>query len=154
MPAQWALHILWDRPHISLVLAQEVPHRRFGSARTLGEGEVVLIGNLGERVEGTLDLRGETTLSEVAAIISQCRCYIGIDSGPMWIAGSLQVPTVGVYGTDYLPACEAIFPHNPNAVYLKAEGSPKQVTAQAALNALSALELRREYGTGVEEGVA
>ncbi|MCX6380319.1 MAG: glycosyltransferase family 9 protein [Armatimonadetes bacterium] len=119
---------------------------------TLGENEVALIGNPGAPVEGVLDLRGETTLVETAKVISECRCYIGIDSGPMWIAGSLGVPAVGLYGTEYIPAYDAIYPCNPNAVYLQAEGSVCQITAQAVLNALYALELRREHGTGITEG--
>ena len=69
-----------------------------------------------------MDLRGKTTLAEAAVIIKAAKCYVGIDSGLMWIAGSLQVPTVGLYGTSYLPAYRAIYPENPQAVYLQAEG--------------------------------
>jgi ADP-heptose:LPS heptosyltransferase len=85
-------------------------------------------------VPGVLDLRGRTTLAEAAAVIRDCRVYVGIDSGLMWIAGSLQAPVVGLYGTSYISAYEAIQPVNPRAVYLQAEGglgsiSPEEVTA-------------------------
>jgi ADP-heptose:LPS heptosyltransferase len=75
-----------------------------------------------------LDLRGRTTLAEAAAIIRECRCYVGVDSGLMWVAGSQQVPTVGLYGTSYTPAYDAIQPANPNATYLQAEGGLERIT--------------------------
>jgi ADP-heptose:LPS heptosyltransferase len=88
---------------------------------------VVLVGSGGPFVAGVLDLRGKTTLAQAAEIIRLCRCYVGIDSGLMWIAGSLLVPTVGLYGTDYIAAYEQIQPCNPNAVYLQAEGSLERI---------------------------
>jgi hypothetical protein len=97
--------------------------------RRVGAEAVVLLGNPGPEIAGTLDLRGKTTLSEAAAIISQCRCYVGIDSGLMWIAGSLQVPSIGIYGTTYAPAYGSIQPFNPRAVYLQAEGPPSLISA-------------------------
>src|SRR5205807_9035599 len=92
-------------------------------AREVGPEQLVLLGNPGPSVPGALDLRGQTTLAQAAAIIAACRCYLGIDSGLIWIAGSLQVPTVGLYGTSYLPAYHRIQPVNPRATYLQAEGS-------------------------------
>jgi ADP-heptose:LPS heptosyltransferase len=90
--------------------------------RAVAPEQVVLLGGPGPTVPGTLDLRGRTTLSQAAAIIQKARCYVGIDSGLMCIAGSLHVPTVGLYGTSYIPAYGAIQPQNPRAVYLQAEG--------------------------------
>jgi heptosyltransferase-2 len=84
-------------------------------------------------VPGALDLRGRTTLAQAAAIIGAARCYVGIDSGLIWIAGSLQVPAVGLYGTSYIPAYEAIQPHNPQATYLQAEGSPAALPPELVL---------------------
>ncbi len=104
--------------------------------RMVGADEVVLVGRPGEPVPGAVDLRGQTTLAELAAVIRDSACYIGIDSGPMWIAGSLQVRTVGLYGTEYIPAYEAIQPLNPHASYLQAEGSVRQITAAAVFDAV------------------
>jgi ADP-heptose:LPS heptosyltransferase len=96
----------------------------------IGPERVVLLGNPGPSIGGTLDLRGRTTLSEAASVIHAAACYVGIDSGLMWIAGSLQTPTVGLYGTSYLPAYEAIQPANENATYLQAEGSLGSISAE------------------------
>lgn len=99
--------------------------------RRQAPGEVVLIGGPGPEFPGVVDLRGRTTLAEAAAVIAACRCYVGIDSGPMWLAGSLKVPVVGLYGTTYVPAYAQIQPHNPRAAYLQAEGGLERIPAEA-----------------------
>ncbi len=102
----------------------------------LGPEKVVLLGNPGPTVERVLDLRGKTTLAQAAAIIRDSECYVGIDSGLMWIAGSLQVPAVGLYGTTWIRAYGAIHPKNPNATYLQAEGSLDSITPEAVERAV------------------
>src|SRR5262245_59752710 len=84
-------------------------------------------------VPGAFDVRGQTTLAQAAAIIASCRCYVGIDSGLMWIAGSLRVSAVGLYGTTYIPAYSAIQPVNPRAIYLVAEGTLDGIPPERAL---------------------
>jgi ADP-heptose:LPS heptosyltransferase len=102
----------------------------------LGAHMFVLLGNPGPEIPGVLDLRGRTTLAEAAATIRASRCYVGIDSGLMWIAGSLQVSVVGLYGTDYIPNCKAIQPDNPRAVYLQADGAVDGISVDAVAGAL------------------
>ncbi len=116
--------------------------------RNLGEGEVVLVGQSGPPVSGAIDLRGQTTLAQAAAVIGACRCYIGIDSGLMWIAGSLQVPVVGLYGTSYIPAYEAIYTLNPNALYLQAEGDLDALTCGRVQYALASVLNREPVSRG------
>jgi hypothetical protein len=99
-------------------------------------GDVVLLGHPGPEVPGALDLRGRTTLAQAAAVIRDCRAYVGIDSGLLWIAGSLQVPVVGIYGTAYIPNPAAIQPHNPHAVYLECDGPAAGVPTDDVLSAL------------------
>ena len=86
---------------------------------------------------GVVDLRGRTTLAEAAAIIRACGVYVGIDSGLMWIASSLQVPVIGLYGTSYIPAYGAIRPVNPNARYLQTAGGLGGISVQHVLIAIS-----------------
>lgn len=114
--------------------------------RRLGEGRVALIGHPGPEVEGAMDLRGQTTLAQTAAVIAGCGCYVGIESGPMAIAGSLQVPTVGLYGTAYVPAYEAVYPVNPNAIYLQAEGGLENIGVERVGKALEHALSRRRQG--------
>ncbi|MBM3457838.1 MAG: glycosyltransferase family 9 protein, partial [Armatimonadetes bacterium] len=99
---------------------------------------VIAIGGPGPELPRAVDLRGRTTLAEAAALIRGCRGYVGIDSGLMWIAASLQAPVVGLYGTAYLPNCSAVQPHNPQARYLHTEGLLDSLTPEAVLAAARA----------------
>lgn len=104
---------------------------------SLPEGETLLLGgSAADVVPSAIDLRGKTTLAEAARIIEASRCYIGIDSGLMWIAASLQVPVIGIYGTSYIPNAAAVQPHNPNARYFTVEGPAAGLPAGAVADAL------------------
>jgi len=69
---------------------------------------VVLLGAPGERGlcedvartagAGVTSLAGETTLGEMAAVISAARFFVGNDSGPTHMAMALEVPTVALFG--------------------------------------------------------
>ena len=68
---------------------------------------VVLIGSDGERAlgeeiaklaPGAIDLAGETTLSELAALIRRATICVANNSGPMHLAVALDRPVVSVFG--------------------------------------------------------
>jgi len=118
-------------------------------AKAVGPENIVLLGNPGPDVAGAIDLRGKTTLAEAAATIQSCKCYVGIDSGLMWIAGSLQVPVVGLYGTSYIPAYQNIQPVNPNAVYLQTEGTLDGIIPGQAKEALCQAEEKYQLRVSV-----
>ena len=105
--------------------------------RSLGLDQAVLLGHSGPSLPGVLDLRGRTTLAQAAAILASARAFVGIDSGPMWMAGSLQVPTVGLYGTSYIPAYQSLLPANPRAVYIQAEGVLDTISPEIVLETLN-----------------
>ena len=46
----------------------------------------------------TVNLAGKTTLREMAAILKQCKLFIGNDSGPLHVATAAGIPVVGFYG--------------------------------------------------------
>jgi len=46
-----------------------------------------------------INLAGVTSLTETIYIISQCRLFLSNDSGLMHVAGSLNIPTVAVFGS-------------------------------------------------------
>jgi ADP-heptose:LPS heptosyltransferase len=127
--------VLHNDPSIDATKAWPWPALRELVA-AIGLDQVVLLGNPGHDVPGVVDMRGQTTLAEAAAIIQASRCFVGIDSGLMWIAGSLQAPTVGLYGTSYIPVPQSIQPQNPNAVYLQVEGTLDRIPPSAVLDAL------------------
>lgn len=45
-----------------------------------------------------IDLRGRLTLGELAAVIRQARCFVGVDSVPMHIAAAVDTPGVAMFG--------------------------------------------------------
>jgi ADP-heptose:LPS heptosyltransferase len=44
------------------------------------------------------DLRGQTCLEQLLSIIQSAHCIVANDSGPMHIAASMRIPTIGLYG--------------------------------------------------------
>ena len=60
-----------------------------------GSSEDVLV----ER-EGVLDLRGRTTLTELAGALAQTRGLVTVDAGPLHIAAAVGCPTLALFGND------------------------------------------------------
>lgn len=61
---------------------------------------VVCIGLLGDhKINCDLDLRGKTTIAQLAYIIERSQIFIGIDSFPMHIAQALDTPGVCFFGS-------------------------------------------------------
>jgi heptosyltransferase-3 len=46
----------------------------------------------------TLDLSGQLTLKELAALAARARLFVGVDSAPMHIAAAMGTPTIGIFG--------------------------------------------------------
>ncbi|PID80936.1 hypothetical protein CSA17_01060 [bacterium DOLJORAL78_65_58] len=46
-----------------------------------------------------VDLAGRTDLRAVVAVLKGCRLFVGNDSGLMHLAGALQRPTIGIFGS-------------------------------------------------------
>ena len=46
----------------------------------------------------TLDLSGQLSLKELAALTARARLFVGVDSAPMHIAAAMGTPTIGIFG--------------------------------------------------------
>ena len=46
----------------------------------------------------SINIAGETTLTQLASILHSCNVFIGNDSGPMHLAAAVVTPTIGLYG--------------------------------------------------------
>jgi hypothetical protein len=69
-----------------------------------------------------IELKEENKFSwiDLACLMRDARLFIGVDSAPMWLASSLNTPTVGIYGINHFgEASNAIYPVNKNATYLQ-----------------------------------
>lgn len=45
-----------------------------------------------------LNLSGQTTINQLAAVIQRCHLFISNDTGPMHVAVAMKVPTIGIFG--------------------------------------------------------
>lgn len=90
----------WPAEHFAAAarrLAEARPETRFLVCGTSGETAVCrqVAGRLGDRAT---DLAGRTSLTQLAALLSQCRAVCCNDSGGMHLAAAVGVPVVAVFG--------------------------------------------------------
>lgn len=65
-----------------------------------GPGDVELGQIVQARCNGKcINFVGETSLSEMAGLLSRCGAFLGNDAGPMHVASALGLATVGVFGS-------------------------------------------------------
>jgi ADP-heptose:LPS heptosyltransferase len=50
------------------------------------------------RIRGAIDWVNQLDLAEIAALLEQASLFVGIDSGPIHIATTLGIPTIGLFG--------------------------------------------------------
>ena len=62
--------------------------------------DVVSIGSLGDhKMPESIDMRGKTTIPELAYLMANAKAFIGIDSFPMHVAQAVNVPGVVFFGS-------------------------------------------------------
>ncbi|MDA8382262.1 MAG: putative lipopolysaccharide heptosyltransferase III [Betaproteobacteria bacterium] len=63
------------------------------------EEELRMVRDIAARTRSPfVDLSGQLSLKELAAVSAQARLFIGVDSAPMHIAAAQQTPTVAIFG--------------------------------------------------------
>ncbi|MDD9975150.1 MAG: lipopolysaccharide heptosyltransferase II [Candidatus Poribacteria bacterium] len=61
--------------------------------------EIQIITEIQARMRGeSINIAGETTLTQLASILHKCSVFIGNDSGPMHLAAAVGIHTIGLYG--------------------------------------------------------
>jgi heptosyltransferase-3 len=96
----------WPEESCAEVIARLVRHARVAVALTSGPGpaEVEAAGRILARVEevraagSVLNLIGQTSLAELAAVLGRAALFLGVDSAPMHMAAALAVPVVALFG--------------------------------------------------------
>jgi ADP-heptose:LPS heptosyltransferase len=82
----------------------------------------------------------ETSILELATIIKKSKLFIGIDSLPMWIAGSFDIPIIGLYGSlQYGVSTKYIYPENKKSIYLQTIGPPNKICTEEVVKAIKEL---------------
>lgn len=61
---------------------------------------VVLVGetNAPAHIPCDLDIRNQTSIPQLAAVLARCAGFVGIDSFPMHCAGAVGIPVAGIFG--------------------------------------------------------
>lgn len=61
--------------------------------------EIPIITEVQQFMRGrSINIAGETTLTQLASILHSCNVFIGNDSGPMHLAAAVGTQTIGLYG--------------------------------------------------------
>jgi heptosyltransferase-2 len=95
--------------------------------------ECVIVGAPSERARceevraksraGAMVAAGDTSVGELAALLSLCQGFIGNDSGAMHLAAALGLPTIGIFGSTE-PARTAPLGPRARVLYERIECSP------------------------------
>jgi len=96
----------WPEASCAEAIARLVQHARVAVALTSGPGaaEVEATNRILARVEESrgggsiIDLIGQTSLAELAAVLERAALFLGVDSAPMHMAAALGVPVVVLFG--------------------------------------------------------
>ena len=88
----------WGLDHFAQ-LGDEIAEKYHASIVLLwGPGEEDDVRSIHEKMKSPSVIIPRTSLSELGAIINHCTYVVSNDSGPMHIASSLDVPTLGIFG--------------------------------------------------------
>jgi len=60
--------------------------------------KAVVVGHPGPSLPCDFDFRGKTTLHSLASVLRRCSLFVGIDSYPMHVAVSVNIPIVATFG--------------------------------------------------------
>jgi heptosyltransferase-1 len=93
---------IWDtkewRPEAFAEVARNFLQKGFAVTLVGSQRERAVCDEVGKLAPGVVNLAGETTLSELAALIKRATICVTNDSGPMHLAVALDRPVVSVFG--------------------------------------------------------
>lgn len=102
-------------------------------------GRVVLVGNTPTpALPCALDLRGKTTIGQMAAVIARCRLMVTLDSLPLHVAQAVGTPVVGLFGIT-------------SPEFIVTDGSPAIAVCSDRQNPSTGLRHRVKGATMVED---
>ena len=99
-------HITFDQPRIALHGTTNVPTKDWPffdglteELRKAGYCAVQVGVQTDRKIAGAIDLRGKMGLLELAAFLSRCAAFVGLDSGISYIADAMKIPTIVIQGS-------------------------------------------------------
>jgi heptosyltransferase-3 len=90
----------WSEKNVSRLIKtlQERGHTVVLSAAPDSEELAMVERILAPLATPPVNLAGQLSLKELAALTRQARCFVGVDSAPMHIAAAMQTPVVALFG--------------------------------------------------------
>ena len=67
--------------------------------RLLGYGCLQVGSDKDKKIQGAIDFRGKMSLLELAAFLSKCSAFVGLDSGISYMADAMKTPTIVIQGS-------------------------------------------------------
>ena len=96
----WAEVLSWcAQQRISVGLVGAPPNRQAAEYHA-GDGEESLLHHFGGPGQPLVDLRGRTSLIQLAGACRKARAVVSVDAGPLHIAAAVGTPTLAVVGND------------------------------------------------------
>jgi len=86
-----------------------------------GSGERAMAAPVLAALPGAVDLVGNLTLPEVAAVLRRAALFLGNDSGLMHLSAAAGAPTIGLFGRS---SAAEYGPSGPHALAVEADGPP------------------------------
>ena len=82
-----------------VALVEQIRKTRLGCPLWIaGEADTAIVGSLEAGLAGAVPVLSGRSLLETAAILSQCRGYVGNDSGITHLAAAMGIPTLALFG--------------------------------------------------------
>jgi len=110
----------WAPDAFAEVGARLVAERGAWIALTGSTGEKALTAQVAAHI-GTncLDLSGQTSIGELAAVARRCRVFVANDTGAMHVAYAVGTPTVAIFGSRFYP--NIWYPYGERQIVLRGE---------------------------------
>jgi len=93
---------LWQNPKWALLSDRLIEEFNACILFTGSSNEKSLVNDIINSVRNknkTINLAGETSLLQLAALTKKCKLLIGTDTGPLHIARAVETPLIGLYGS-------------------------------------------------------
>lgn len=118
-------HVSLDVPRIALHSTTGVPTKDWphfdelaDKLRKAGYPPIQVGAREDRPIKDTVDLRGKMGILELAAFLSKCAAFVGLDSGPSYMADAMKTPTIVIQGSTS-PVTSG--PISPRVIHLFAE---------------------------------
>lgn len=97
--SRWSFKTWRDDYYADLINALQEAGEQVVITAAPDQKEMAAVRRITEKVtRPAIDLSGQLTLKQLAALTARAKCFVGVDSVPMHIAAAMQTPVVALFG--------------------------------------------------------